>query len=72
MLFLSDVLPRFCPMCGEPKGDNLAWEDANAAPFAHGESITCDCGAQYQYVPRAAILEASKPWGDLHHYARRK
>lgn len=70
MIFLSDVLPHYCPMCAEPKAENLAWEDANYAPFMAGESISCICGAHYQYVPRAALIEAGKPWGDLHHYVK--
>lgn len=68
MIFLSDVLPNFCPMCGEAKADNLAWEDANQEPFFGGASIACACGAHYQYVPRSALLAAGQPWGDLHHY----
>ncbi len=70
MIFLSDVLPNYCPMCRDPKAENLAWEDANHAPFFAGESIACACGAHYQYVPRAALLAAGKPWGDLHHYVK--
>lgn len=70
MIFLSDVLPNFCPVCGESKAENLAWEDANQAPFMAGESISCACGAHYQYVPRVALLAAGRPWGDLHHYIK--
>lgn len=68
MIFLSDVLPQYCPMCGEPKAENLAWEEANYGPFFEGASISCACGAHFQYVPRVALLAAGKPWGDLHHY----
>ncbi len=70
MIFLSDVLPNYCPMCGQPKAENLAWEDANHTPFFAGESISCSCGAHYQYVPRDALLAAGAPWGDLHHYVK--
>lgn len=71
MIFLSDVLPKFCPMCGEPKAENLAWEDANEQPFFNGESIACECGVHFQYVPSDALIAAAQPWGDLHRYVQR-
>lgn len=67
MIFLTDEMPNFCPGCGkEHKTDSYAASDFNA-----GASSQCKCGAMWQYVPTAQLVEASRLHsnGDLHRYA---
>ena len=67
MIFLIDEAPTCCPSCGATVHyDRYASEDFHA-----GASSQCKCGAMWQYVPTAQLVEASKqnPQGDLHRYA---
>lgn len=69
MLYLINEIPSYCPSCGE---QHSAEKKRNmSSDFYAGASCECKCGVLYQYVPREAIIEASKlnKSGDLHRYA---
>ena len=73
MLYLCDISPNFCPKCGRKyqsnndSGDQLR-NSVRDKDFFAGQSFSCVCDANYQYTPRAVLLEASKPYGDLTKY----
>lgn len=69
MNYLIDNLPNFCPDCG--KAHSNEWAAANASDFSAGASLSCTCGAMFQFMPVVQLIKASRlnPSGDLYRYA---
>lgn len=65
MIHLTDVAPSFCPGCGDAK----TWDGFAQQDWVAGCSMRCRCGAWYQRVPTADLVEAADRHGDLKQWA---
>ena len=64
MIYIIDQPPNFCPQCGKDLRPN--WKDQfNRADFHAHAAHTCKCGAHFQKVTTALILNAADEEGDL-------
>jgi len=70
MIFLINEWPAHCPKCGEERGTP---RDVHArSDFFAGCSHSCKCGAKWQFVETATLVETTKATGgDLHQYVDR-
>jgi hypothetical protein len=73
MIAVYDFTPSFCPNCGTETGleKSNSFGIKPVTDYRSGASFQCDCGLDYQYTTRKAILDAADayPHGDLREYA---
>ena len=68
MIYLINQWPTHCPNCGNAKA--LPQDIHARSDFFAGCSHSCKCGAKWQYVETAKLIEATRATGDMWQYAR--
>jgi hypothetical protein len=63
MIYIIDQPPNYCPQCARDL--RPLWKTGNRSDFHAHASFSCPCGAQYQKVTTALILNAADEEGDL-------
>lgn len=65
MKFIIDSYPDFCPNCAKKlRTRDKELRRYQLEDFSLGASQQCDCGAEFQYVPVAQIVDLAAKHGD--------